>query len=195
MDFRGKKWKAFFMTNGGLIYRILLIVGGIVGGILFYPKLIRSIYQYLTKYGFDQPNFISNFDQLTLSMINVLWVVMFVCMITHLILSNRSFKSRIMIYWCSTYFNILSSIGYIIAGTYFFFIPHFDVFYAGWIGSIVLVLVYHFVIRILYNRWNKGRFLGYLIKPMEVIKKEVIKENVSFHEMDEAISNEETKKD
>ncbi|EGK9572732.1 hypothetical protein ISM54_003012 [Listeria monocytogenes] len=52
-----------------LIYRILWLIGGISGGILFYRKTINLVYNYLTSYGFHHPAIIGEFEKLTLLVI------------------------------------------------------------------------------------------------------------------------------
>ncbi|WP_343363075.1 hypothetical protein [Listeria seeligeri] len=162
MDFRESKCKGFFIAHWLSIYRILMVAGGIIGGVLFYPKLIHMIYQYLTEHGFDQPSFIADVNNLFSFIINALTIIMFLSMCIPLIFSKQLLKSKIIAHRGDCYFIMLACIGYMIAGLYFYIVPLNQVSYTWWLFYVGMVLCFRLLMRGLCYRWDKRKYIARL---------------------------------
>lgn len=134
------------------IYRILWLAGGILGGILFYRRTINLIYNYLTSYGFNHPNIVAEFEELTLFVIECLGIFMFLCMIFQLVFSKHRGKKFIVLDWTDAYFSILCSIGFLIASTYFFSMPIYDVLTIVWLCYLGFVITFRIAIPVAISR-------------------------------------------
>lgn len=134
------------------IYRILWLAGGISGGILFYRRTINLIYNYLTSYGFNHPTIITEFEEITLSIIWCVGICMFLCMLFQLLFSKHMAKKYIILKWTDAYFSIPCSIGFLIASVYFFSMPSYDMLTVIWLCYLGFVLIFRIVMPVMISR-------------------------------------------
>ncbi|EAW7215116.1 hypothetical protein FG335_14240 [Listeria monocytogenes] len=160
-----------FKRNWFKLYRILLVVGGIVGGMLFYPKTIDLIYAYLTKHGFNNSEFVGDLLKITkLSVISFFLLALLITLINMLLVRNTTMKS-VVIFWLSGYFRSISFIGLLIAAFYYAIEPNIDITYYVWLVFIALVLAYRLIMKVVYSDFKSeylgsGKFIG-KAKPMD----------------------------
>lgn len=135
-----------------LIYRILWLIGGISGGILFYRKTINLGYNYLTSYGFHHPAIIGEFENLTLLVINGLFIYIILCMLFQMVFSKHMVRRYTFLDWMDAYFSILCSIGFLIASINFLNTNPYDLLTVVWLFYIGSVCIFRIVMPVMISR-------------------------------------------
>lgn len=134
--------KLFCQHYWKIIYKVLSVIGGIIGYYLFFPRVMTVFYDFLTKYGFHNIGFQEFLKRLPYFLMLFLWTLAFCALLIDVFGRFRFSYGEAVLYWGNKCFLKISDIGCCLGIVYVFCINKFDFALKIWLACMfVLVLL------------------------------------------------------